>query len=61
MDDLTDILGALANFIQNERVRAYNEGVDAERERCASIAEESIAGLGSAARKIADQIRGQES
>jgi hypothetical protein len=28
MDDLVDILGALTNYIQNERVRSYNEGVD---------------------------------
>lgn len=28
MGDLVDILGRLTNFIQNERVRAYNEGVD---------------------------------
>lgn len=37
--DLNDILLDFTNYMQNERVRAYNEGVDTERERCAKIAE----------------------
>lgn len=36
--DLADVLQQFTNLIMNERVRAYNEGLDAERERCASIA-----------------------
>jgi hypothetical protein len=37
--DLAEVLAQLTNLIMNERVRSFNEGVDAERERCASIAE----------------------
>lgn len=37
--DLLENLNALLNYIQNVKVEAYNEGVDDERERCASIAE----------------------
>ena len=40
--DLATILGQFTNYIQNERVRAYNDGVDAERERCAKIAKEVL-------------------
>ena len=36
--DLVNILGALTNFIQDERVRAYNEGVDAARSRAREMA-----------------------
>jgi hypothetical protein len=27
-DDFVDLIGGLTNYIQNERVRSYNEGVD---------------------------------
>jgi hypothetical protein len=37
--DLLDNLAAFLNYVQNVKVAAYNEGVDDERERCASIAE----------------------
>ncbi len=37
-NDFVRLIGQLTNFVENERVRAYNEGVDAERERCARIA-----------------------
>lgn len=40
MTDLTEILMQLTNLIINERVKSYNEGVDAERDRCAAIAKE---------------------
>lgn len=36
--DLNEVLLAFANYVQNERVRSYNEGVDAERERAATVA-----------------------
>lgn len=38
--DLLTILGSFTNYVQNERVRAYNEGIDTERARCAKIAED---------------------
>lgn len=38
-DDLADVLLGFTNYVMNERVRCYNEGVDAERERCAKIAD----------------------
>lgn len=37
-DDVVDVLAGFAGLIHNERVRAYNEGVDAERERCVQLA-----------------------
>jgi hypothetical protein len=37
--DLAELLANLSGLILNERVESYNEGVDAERERCAKIAE----------------------
>lgn len=33
-EDLAEILMQLTNLIINERIQAYNEGVDAERDRC---------------------------
>jgi hypothetical protein len=41
--DLADVLHAFTNYVMNERVRSYNEGVDAERERCAKICGEGAA------------------
>lgn len=38
--DLAEVLAQFTNLIMNERVRAYNEGVDAERERCAKVVED---------------------
>ena len=38
--DLVAVLAGFTNFIQNERVRAYNAGVDAERERCAKLVDD---------------------
>lgn len=35
--DLADALHGFTNYVMNERVRAYNEGVDAERKRCADL------------------------
>ena len=32
-DNLADALYGFTNYVMNERVRCYNEGVDAERER----------------------------
>lgn len=44
--DLVEVLQGFTNFVQNERVRSYNEGLDAgiaqERMRCAKIAEGEI-------------------
>lgn len=44
--DLISILESFTNFVQNERIRSYNEGPDAgiarERERCIKIAEGEI-------------------
>lgn len=37
--ELLENLAAFLNYVQNVKVAAYNEGVDDERERCASIAE----------------------
>lgn len=41
--DLVSVLEGFTGFVRNERVRCYNEGLDAgiaaERERCAKIAE----------------------
>ena len=37
-DDLADALLGFTNYVMNERVRCYNEGVDAERERCLQAA-----------------------
>lgn len=37
--DFVDVVSHLTNYIQNERVRSFNAGVDEERERCAQIAE----------------------
>jgi hypothetical protein len=42
MIDFVEILSAITIYIQNERVTAYNEGVDAERTRCSKIASEYI-------------------
>lgn len=36
--DFVELMAALTDFIQNERVRAYNDGVENERQRCFSIA-----------------------
>ena len=33
------IIESLTNFIRNELVAAFNEGVDEERKRCTNIAE----------------------
>jgi hypothetical protein len=33
--DLAEILAQFTNFVMNERVRSFNEGIDDERERCA--------------------------
>lgn len=41
--DLADVLQQFTNLIMNERVRAHNEGLDAERERCAKIADDFAA------------------
>ncbi len=38
--DLNDILFGFTNYVSNERVRAYNEGVDTTIERCAQRLEE---------------------
>ena len=38
-DEFVELISALTNYVQNINVRAYNEGVDAERERCARIVE----------------------
>lgn len=38
--DLAEVLLQFTNLIMNERVRSYNEGVDAERARCAAIADD---------------------
>jgi hypothetical protein len=37
-NDLADALHGFTEYVMNERVRCYNEGVDAERERCAKLA-----------------------
>lgn len=62
--DLLEILGRFIEYVQNERVRSYNEGVDDERERCARIAEScfdefSSLPADSAGREIAWAIRKQ--
>jgi hypothetical protein len=41
-NDLADALLAFTNYVMNERVRCYNEGVDAERKRCAEICDEGV-------------------
>jgi prephenate dehydrogenase len=38
-DEFVELISALTNYVQNANVRAYNEGVDAERERCAKTVE----------------------
>lgn len=38
-DDLVHVLAGITGIIHNERVRAYNEGVDTERARCAKLAQ----------------------
>jgi hypothetical protein len=56
--DFAAVVGGLANFIENERMRAYNEGVDAERARCLKIAMEfKDNGNGVVSPQIADAIR----
>lgn len=44
--DMVEVLQGFTNFVQNERVRSYNEGLDAgiaqERARCAKIAKGEI-------------------
>ncbi len=35
--DFLSILAEFTSYVQNERVRSFNEGVDAERKRCAAI------------------------
>lgn len=62
-NDLLENLATLLNYIQTVKVEAYNEGVDEERERCASIAEH-LNGWGKKpnhelANHIAATIRGQ--
>lgn len=57
--DLATVLGGFTNYIMNERIRAYNEGLDAERERCAAIAEAIDSGRGNE-KLIADAIRAPE-
>ncbi len=37
-EDLADVLARFTNLIQNERVRAYNEGLDAGRKQADEIA-----------------------
>lgn len=61
--DFVDLVIHLTNYIQNERVRSFNAGVDKERERCAQIAEH-LNGWGAPrapelARHIAKVIREQ--
>ena len=45
-DDFADALHGFTNYVMNERVRCYNEGLDAgianERERCAKIADNEV-------------------
>lgn len=60
--DLATILADFTNYIMNERVRAFNEGVDWERERCAKIADTFAVAPrevtpGTIARSIAAAIR----
>ena len=38
-DEFVDLISALTNYVGNVSVRAYNEGVDAERARAARIVE----------------------
>lgn len=54
--DLAEVLAQFTNLIMNERVRAYNEGVDAERERCVGIALAIDSGRGNE-KEIAKAIR----
>jgi hypothetical protein len=60
--DLNEVLLGFTNYVQNERVRSYNEGVDAERERCATVALEQRCERGTpwdrACVAIAKAIRG---
>jgi len=68
-NDFVSLVSSLSNYIQNERVRAYNEGSDDERDRCAKIADEhamsecrTVAGseteaMRLGARSIAERIR----
>lgn len=56
--DLNDVLLQFTNYVANERVRAYNEGVDAERERCARIADSYRCGACGMDGKAAAEIRG---
>lgn len=37
--ELLENLAGFLNYVENVKIEAYNEGVDDERERCASIAE----------------------
>lgn len=54
--DLADVLAQFTNLIMNERVRAFNEGVDAERERCAQIAEHLNGWGAKSGRDLAEHI-----
>lgn len=36
--DIVAIFNDLTMYVQNERVKAFNEGVDAERKRCMEVA-----------------------
>jgi hypothetical protein len=40
--DLAEVLAEFTNYIMNERVRSYNEGIDVERERLALMFEQSV-------------------
>lgn len=39
--DFLGILSKFTEYVQNERVRSYNEGVDAERLRCEKIVQDA--------------------
>jgi hypothetical protein len=48
--DFVDVMEMVSHYIQNERVRCFNEGMDEERRRCAAIANQA------GASEIADKI-----
>jgi hypothetical protein len=61
--EFEDVLSGFINYVQNARVKAFNEGVDDERERCAAIAAvyiEDDGKKGTLQAKIAARIRDQD-
>ena len=57
-DDLVGILGSLANFIQNQRIMAYNEAIDTMLSHVRNwMREEGLSANGNDLKSLLDEIK----